>query len=282
MYDFLRRPTWILSHVLVALLVVAMIGLGFWQRARWMEESDKVARLEARAQLDAVPYADAVGSVGFESFPDELRFTRVEAAGTYDVGAEVAVLNRSQGGAPGAWVLTPLVQADGTAVPVLRGWIPYQVGTGALPPFEEAAPPEGEVRVVGTLQPSQVRGSIGSVDPESGTLTELARVDLERLAQQLPYELGPAWVLLVAQDPPTEGALPAPVDLVADDPSQNFSYMVQWWIFAVIAGAGYPLVLRSVARHRLRSGEVEGDVDGARPGDGDVRDAELGGAQGTR
>ena len=31
---FLLRPRWLLSHLLVALLVVTMINLGFWQLRR--------------------------------------------------------------------------------------------------------------------------------------------------------------------------------------------------------------------------------------------------------
>ena len=40
------------------------------------------------------------------------------------------------------------------------------------------------------------------------------------------------------------------------DASQNFSYMVQWWIFATIAGVGYLLILRRVAVNRARGGQV--------------------------
>lgn len=250
MYDFLRRPMWILSHVLIALLVLALIGLGLWQRARWIEESDKAERLEQRAQFAPLPYEDAVDPTADPAaFDPELRFTRVEATGVYDTDAEVAILNRSQNGAPGAWVLTPLVTAEGTAVPVLRGWIPLDP-TGEAPPFRNAEPPDGEVTVSGTLQPTQERGGIGAIDDADGTLESLARVDLARLAEQLPYPLGPAWVLLDDQQPPPALELPQQVELLTDDPSQNFSYMVQWWIFAVIALLGYPLVLRGVARHR--------------------------------
>ena len=39
-------------------------------------------------------------------------------------------------------------------------------------------------------------------------------------------------------------------------PSQNFAYMVQWWIFALIAMIGYPLILRRVARNRVREDQV--------------------------
>jgi cytochrome oxidase assembly protein ShyY1 len=262
MYSFLRRPLWILSHVLIALLVVALVGLGFWQRARYHEEKDKKERLETLAVAPPVPYDDLLAdpTTSPDDVPESVRYHRVEVTGTYDAAREVAILNRSRDGAPGAWVLTPLVQADGTAVPVVRGWIPYDP-EGETPPFPRSEPPTGEVTVIGNLQLTQERGSIGSVDPATGTLTGLSRVDLARYQEQLPFDLEPAWVLLDTQEPPQSGELPALVQLQTKDPSQNFSYMMQWWIFALIAACGYPLVLRVVARNKAKGDQTPDDPD---------------------
>ncbi len=263
MYDFLRRPVWILSHVLIALLVVVLIGLGLWQRSRYLEERDEQQRLETLARAEPVPYDEVLPASDTPSteFSDEDRYRRVVVEGTYDGAAEVAILNRSRDGAPGAWVLTPLVQADGTAVPVVRGWIPYDPTADNVAPFPDSAPPEGPVEVTGNLQPSQERGSFGSTDQGEGTLRELSRVDLDRLQQQLPYDLEPAWVLLDGQTPSQPDGVPAPVELQTTDPSQNFSYMVQWWIFAAIAAVGYPLVLRVVARNKAKGDQTPDDPD---------------------
>jgi len=266
MYAFLRRPAWILSHVLVALLVASLISLGFWQRSRWLEEKDEKERLEQQASAAPRPFDEVVPpGTGFDEVGEPLRYTRVEVTGTYDVDAEVAILNRSQAGAPGAWVLTPLVTDSGEAVPIVRGWIPYDPA-GVETPFEVALPPGGEVTVTGNLQLTQRRGSVGAVDPEDGQLLALSRVDLERFAQQLPYDLAPAWVLLDGQEPPQTVDLPSLVQLQTQDPAQNFSYMVQWWIFATIAAGGYPLVLRAVARSKARGDKVPDDPAGGPPG----------------
>lgn len=257
MYSFLRRPIWILSHVLIALLVLALVGLGFWQRARYFEERDKKERLETLAVAEPETYDHFLpdATMSDDEVPESLRYRRVEVTGIYDAEQEVAILNRSNDGAPGAWVLTPLVQADGTAVPVVRGWIPYDP-EGETPPFPDSEPPTGVVTVTGNLQLTQERGSIGSVDPATGTLTGLSRVDLKRFQQQLPYDLEPAWVLLDGQGPAQSGELPAVIELQPRDPSQNFSYMMQWWIFALIAAGGYPLVLRMVARNKSKGDQT--------------------------
>lgn len=260
MYAFLRQPLWILSHVLIALLVVVLIGLGFWQRERWFEERERQQAIEQRGEQAPVAYESVVDPrLAPIDVDPSLRFTLVQMAGTFDVDAEVAVLNRSQGGRPGAWILTPLVRDDGVAVPVVRGWIPYDPFADS-PPFLDATPPSGEVTVLGSIQPTQERGSFGATDRAEGELDALSRVDVARLAQQLPYELGPAWVLLQQQSPPQPTELPQLVSLAGEDPSQNFSYMMQWWIFAAIAVGGYPLVLRGVARHRARDLEPASPV----------------------
>jgi cytochrome oxidase assembly protein ShyY1 len=260
MYDFLRRPAWIVSHFVMASLIVLAVVLGFWQRSRYQEESAEADRIEALASQEPQSFDQVVDpGVAPDGVDPDVEYRRVEVSGVYDTDAEVAILNRSRGGAPGAWVLTPLVRSDGTAVPVVRGWIPYDP-SGTQQDFPEAAPPEGEVTVTGVVQLTQERGSLGPVDAEDGTLQALARVDLERYAQQLDAPLAPVWIMLDDQAPPQPGELPEPVELVASDASQNFGYMVQWWIFATIGLVGYPLILRRVARNRARGEQVPDQV----------------------
>ncbi|MEI2698011.1 MAG: SURF1 family cytochrome oxidase biogenesis protein [Microthrixaceae bacterium] len=122
--------------------------------------------------------------------------------------------------------------------------------TGQQIDFPDAAPPEGHVTVTGVLQVTQRRGSLGGTDAAEGRLEALSRVDLERYAEQLDNELAPAWVMLDGQDPPQPGDLPAAVELSAGEASQNFGYMFQWWIFALIGLIGYPLILRRVAHNQ--------------------------------
>ena len=187
--------------------------------------------------------------------PEEIRFSRAVAEGTWDTGAEVVISSRSLQGRPGGWLMTPLVQEDGTAVAVVRGWIPLEeVLAGA--PYDSVAPEPGPASVVGVIDLTQPGGGLGASDPEVGVLDSLVRVDLERYAEQLDVPLEPVWMVLEASDPPQPSAsgneeltlVRVAVDLPS--PSQNFSYMVQWWVVATIAGVGYLLILRSIARRR--------------------------------
>lgn len=253
--------------MLVLLGVVAMIGLGFWQHQRWVDERAKSDALAAQAAGTPVPLdgvlADAGVSTGTApgAVPESVEFRRVSITGTYDAAGEVLVRNRSQGGAPGAWVVTPLVQADGTAVAVVRGWVPLDIDPPA-PPFPGSEPPQGPVTVTGLVQLSQEQGTFGGTDPATGTLRTLARVDVARLDQQIDSTFQPVYVVLDGQTPPQAAAtqgMPQPVKLELPTPETNFSYMIQWWIFAAIAAFGYPLVLRRVARNRATGEQTPPD-----------------------
>ena len=269
MYDFARRPAWIVSHVLVVVGVVALVALGFWQRARYLERSEQAARIEERATQAPVPVATVVppGSTA-AGLPESAEYTRVSATGTFDVANEVLIRNRSYAGAPGSWVLTPLIQADGTALPVVRGWVPNVDPDPPGPPFPGAEPPTGEVSIAGVLQFSQTKGGFGAADPASGRLEVLSRVDVERLGAQLGQPVVPAWVLLDAQQPPQTGRLPSRVAVEVPSASQNISYMFQWWLFAAIAAGGYVLILRRHARSLAAGGATPDDETvGATPDD---------------
>lgn len=237
----------------VALLVAATCWLGFWQLGRLDEKRAYRALVEARQEQPAVaPEAllDPGEDAGSPAVADVL-YRSVEATGTYQGDDTVIVDNRTLNGASGGWVLTPLLLADGTAVVVNRGFVGFD-RTGELVAPEA---PSGAVRVSGLLFPSQRRSGIGPTDPTEGTLEVLARADLGRIAAQVPYDVLPAYVQLVASDPPesSTGASADSAPLVALGPPEptegpHLSYAVQWFTFMTIAAVGYGLLLRKVAR----------------------------------
>lgn len=279
-YRFALRPRWILSHLFVLALVVAMASAGFWQLDRLQEKKDRNARVEARTAEEVVA-VETLTAPGAYDEADGLEFRRVTATGTYRADQEVLVRSRSRDGAPGSWVLTPLALADGTEVAVNRGWISNSGQLEAVP--ERYAAPGGEVTVTGLVRRTETRGSFGPTDPSEGTLRNLARADVERLDEQVPEDLLPVYVQLEEQDPAgARGARPTPVPIPALDEGPHLSYAVQWAIFTTVALVGYPLILRRRAREIARGdGDEPGepDPDGPdpldRPTPGDPRLDEL-------
>ena len=249
-YSFARRPKWVISHVLVLLLIAAMLGAGFWQISRHRDRSERNDLV--RVRVDEAPVALAsIAAPGVDaSVGEDEQFRRVTVTGRYVPEDEVLIRNRTFGGSPGWWVLTPFITDQGWAVAVNRGWIPLSFEADAARPGTE--PPAGTIELVGTVQPARTAEGFQVADPAEGTLSSLGRPDVERLAQQVDYELSPVVVRLepVAS---ADDDYPVPLELPALDGGPHASYAAQWFIFSAIAIGGYPLVLRRVSRGRADS-----------------------------
>ncbi|MCU1455729.1 MAG: hypothetical protein JWN46_3875 [Acidimicrobiales bacterium] len=268
-YRFALRPRWILSHVFVLVLVVAMINLGFWQLRRLDEKKQRNRRYRERTAQPVAPLSAllrAAGSSGSGGGVGSLEYRRVLLRGTYRADQEVLVRGRSQDSAPGSWVLTPLTQPDGTTAIVNRGWIANSGGVESVPAAYRA--PSGTVTVAGLLRPSEVRGSFGSIDPPTGRLTNLARVDVARIQRQVPERLFPAWVQLESprSAASTPSGVPRPLDPPALDEGPHLSYAIQWFLFSTGALVFYPLILRRRARE-IEAEQAAGPLDGPDPDD---------------
>ena len=254
-WRFARTPKWIVRHVVVAVLLVAMLTAMSWQLRRLDDKRDHKALVEARQEEPAV----GVGAlIDPEQAPDDpavedVLYRSVTASGTYLDDATVVVENRTYNSTSGGWVLTPLELEPGVAVVVNRGFIGFdRAGEIVAPPA-----PTGRVSVAGLLFPTQVRGSFGATDPDGVVLERLARVDLERYDEQVADALLPAYIQVVTSDP----GEPTPVDgapqLVALGPPElsegpHLAYAAQWLIFSVIAAGGYGLLLRKLAREQAQ------------------------------
>ena len=247
-WRFVLTPKWIVRHLAVLALVIAMIAAGFWQLRRLDDKRAHKALVEDRQEEPAAPVEDLLLQ---DAAVDDVLYRSVTAVGEYLADDTVVVENRTFNGASGGWVLTPLVLSNGDAVLVNRGFIGFdRDGRIVAPP-----PPGGTVRVEGLLFPSQTRGSFGARDPDVGKLTVLARVDLGRVAAQLDRSLLPAYVQLTESTPPEPAVPPGAPALVALGPpvpseGPHLGYAGQWFTFSVIAAGGYVLLLRRVARDR--------------------------------
>lgn len=261
-----------LSHLLVAALVVAMVNLGFWQVRRLDERRGVNALVESRRALPvddvALVVEPGVGTAAAIDAAAGATYRRVSATGAYDTANEVVVRSRSLGGRPGVWVLTPLVLDGGEALVVNRGFVAVAGTPDGVP--TEAAAPIGDVEVEGLLRPTQEHGRFGATDPPEGRLPDLARADLVRLQQQVPYELYPVYLDLATQSPPVAD-LPVLLPEPELDDGPHLGYAAQWFIFSAIATFGYPLILRRQARAFEAGAGSVGDApagnDGGRSSD---------------
>ncbi|MCP5025970.1 MAG: SURF1 family protein [Actinomycetia bacterium] len=243
-YRFAFAPRWMALHISVALLLVATVGAGLWQWSRHVDRENTRDLVRERAEGPAL----TVDQVDLVADSDEWIHIRISETGFYLADQQVFVRGRSHLSAPGSWVLTPLQLDGGGVLVVNRGWVPLIVEPGA----PEAEPPSGSVTVDGVLRPTQERGRLGSVDPDGVVLDEVARVDLDRLAEQMDGPLVGAWLDLTAQVPAADTPTPVGEPDFSGGPD-HLSYAGQWFIFAATALVGWGILMRRQAR--IESGE---------------------------
>lgn len=241
MYRFLLSPRWLVFHVVCLVGIIAMIGFGFWQRDRLEQRREFNALVTARADAPAMPVDDVVGPPGDEAAPGDLEWRAVTAEGTYLADEQVLIVNRSQNGAAGVNVVTPLQLDDGRLLIVNRGFVP---GAG----LDAPAPPAGEVQVAGSLRRSQERGFGQVTDPAEGDLTEMQRIDVPRLAAQLPAPTIGVYLDLAVSQPEQVPPFPVPAPDLSEGP--HLSYMLQWWFFSGCVAVGWVVATRRSIRTR--------------------------------
>ena len=240
MYRFLVRPRWLAFHVLCIALVVSMVNLGFWQYDRLQQRRDFNAETESRQSLPPEPFTQVVQ---LDTDPAAVEWRIVTVSGSYLAGEQVLRINASQAGAPGVNVVTPLAPLDdGRLVLVNRGFVPVGVDVPRAP--------SGVVQITGRLRVSEARRLGGLTDPP-GELAEIQRIDIDRLAQQLPRQLAPLYIDLIEVQPP-QGDVPLPLPPPRSSEGSHLSYMVQWWIFSVLVVIGWTLAVRRSIQQRRR------------------------------
>jgi len=257
MYRFLLRPAWVLSHVLVAVLLIGTVSAGFWQLRRLDERMEFNATVVERTEEAPVALSELVAATDPLSVGDDLEWRRVEVVGRFDADRVIRVANRSIDGTPGQWWITPMTLTNGTQVLVNRGFV--AVGLDAS---EVAAVPTDEVTVIGVVRPNQEQVGFGGDGREGSELTEVPRIDIPKLADALGDAdpdggaVLPVWLQMQAQSPP---APDVPAVLPPPDLSEgpHFGYAMQWFIFSTIGLIGYPLVLRRVARSQAGVGSAK-------------------------
>ncbi|WP_017601990.1 SURF1 family cytochrome oxidase biogenesis protein [Nocardiopsis lucentensis] len=262
-------------HALVVLIVPSFVWLGFWQLDRWEQRSAAVDLQQGNLSADPVPVSDLTEVGGTVDRDD--RWRTVEVTGTWDTEHQLLLRNRDGSRGVGFHVLTPLVTDDGAAVLVNRGWIPP--GETARDTPEVPPAPEGEIEVKGRLQFSETEENTGVHDRGGLPEGQIMIVDVDALAEELPYPVYGGYVELTSQDPVPD---PAPERVATQEleSGMSLSYAVQWWVFTLIAIGGWVFLVRREVRDAREARSAPGAADGGSDDDGGG--AESDGARAAR
>jgi cytochrome oxidase assembly protein ShyY1 len=239
MTPFWRRPIWILGHLVALTAVLIFVRCGIWQIDRLHEKQARNRLIAERSDGPAVDL-DIVAV-------DQARYQRVRATGRFDDADQVRIRNRAFDGTNGQHLVTPFVRDDGSVVLVLRGWI----GSNDTPPPS----PTGTLTIEGLLLQTQTR-RFGPKDPPDGRLAVLNRLDVARIAEQLPgRRVYPLYLQLTKPAPP-KNTEPNIVEAPARDEGPHRSYAIQWFLFTGVVLVGYPLLMRRRAREERESADT--------------------------
>jgi surfeit locus 1 family protein len=238
---FSRRWWW--ATLLALLAIAVMIRLGLWQLDRLDQRRAFNARVQT--QLDQ-PQLALTGSA-FQADLEHMEYRSVHVVGEYDPKYEVVLRNQAMDNQFGVHLITPLhIKGSQQWVLVDRGWIPYQdFEDGDWSKFNES----GQVEVNGMIRVSQSRPSIGfrtdpTPAPGEGSLKAWNILNVDRIAQQIPYPLLPVYIQQ-APDPAWTSLPYRSLPEIELTEGPHLGYAVQWFSFALILTIGYPFyVLR--------------------------------------
>ena len=251
----------VVGVVLLLIMGLVFIALGRWQLSRADErraiaQSIEAGRAQPPIQLNAAtPKTELI----------DWRSAKVQ--GTWAPQFTVLLDNRNLDGRPGYWVATPLINVDGSAVLVLRGWLPRLItpmssGTTTATSITQLSimTPVGTVQVVGEMTPHVPRLYELKADPmlqmaPSSAFTEqpqansnqltpqmieadirqlptVQNLQLEVLAKATGLKLLP--IVLKQTSPEPDGLVRQWAGPSVDSDS-NMGYAMQWFAFAAIA-----------------------------------------------
>jgi surfeit locus 1 family protein len=209
-------------HLLAVVLVGAAVALGAWQYDAWQLHRDAAA--VDLTHKKPQPLTDVIGRD--DPFPGNKVGQPVTVRGTWVPDGTVYVSGREHDGRDGYWVVTPVAVegADGSAFPVVRGWVDD--------PDDAPAPPTGAASLTALLQPPEGTGAVDQ-DPDDDVLPQLRIGDL---IQRVDQDLFGAYGVAVQ---PEGGLVKASLAQLPDAGTftaiRNLFYAIEWWFFGLFA-----------------------------------------------
>ena len=223
--------------VLVATLV--LIGLGTWQMQRLAWKEALIAEREAgRAKPAAALPSEFATAAEAKAFD----FRTVTVTGVFRHDLEQLFGAKARAAVLGHHVLTPLVQTDGPAILIDRGWVPADK---AHPASRPAGQLDGEVTISGIAR-YRAADQPGLFTPDNDADSgQWYHYDLKAIAPALGLTLSP--IVVEADATANPGGLPIGGRTEINLTNNHLHYAITWYGLAV-ALIGVYIVFRRRAR----------------------------------
>lgn len=229
---------WLAMGLAVACLAVAFVNLGRWQLDRLEQRRDSNGIVVAHENAPVVDWR----TVFNRELTDADAWQRVTVTGTFDPAHSYVVRYRSNAGSTGWEIVTPL-RTDAGNVLVSRGFAERPADQDF--PRTAPEPPSGEVTIVGYVHRNE-QGDSNATTPIDGSMR---LINSDAVASTLSYPLVNGYIGAISTTPaPTDALVPVQPPELSE--GNHFSYALQWFAFAAIAGFGLVVLIRGDLRDR--------------------------------
>lgn len=242
-----RSPRLIGLGVLAVIAAAVCVRLGIWQLDRLAQRRAKNAEIRAAAtkpalDLEALRRQDTSAT----------HWHRVRVRGVADYGAEVVQSLRSQAGAPGVYLLTPVRPLESgwgdTAVLLLRGFV-YSAN-GSRIDFDKAREADTlDLEALVTAFPPAASGAVRLPSAPRAVRT----LNRDTISALVGRPLLPVVLLALGDTTPRDVTLAARVPPPSLGEGPHKSYAFQWFGFATVFLVGFAAVARTTPRDKSKS-----------------------------
>jgi cytochrome oxidase assembly protein ShyY1 len=244
----LRQPRYLGLCALMVLLALVCSAAGTWQVFRFEQKHRANHQLRSDAHDKSAPVSQALGPAQSPTSNGQAqKFRVVTATGSYLAAEQTLLRGQTQGNDIGYLVITPLRTEDGVLL-IARGFIAQNNAANQTP--KVPAPPTGTVQISARLEPADAGKDKFGLLPANQVDTVNAAEQASRIGQPVWN----AYAELLPGQPGGTGllAVPAP-DLSnpaggAEEP-QHLAYVLQWFLFALLALAAPFIMARAELRH---------------------------------
>ena len=258
----------------MAVVALGCIAAGTWQIARFQQKVSENDALRTNAHLAPVAVGDVLPLVGNAPDPstDEVEFRAVRATGSYDPATQSLVRSRTVNDHTGFLVLTPFHTGGGTLL-VVRGFLP-QPASGGAP--EIPAVPTGTVTITARTHGPESRNDAAA----QLTDHQVESINPAEQAGRLGGPVFDGYAELEPGQPGIRGVVPMPAPDLSNPAGgalepQHFAYVIQWYLFAVLAVAA-PFVMARAETRQRPTGEIDAAPEPAAPATAtELRSAKL-------
>jgi cytochrome oxidase assembly protein ShyY1 len=244
-----RQPRYAALTGAMTILAIVCVIAGTWQLQRYQRSVRINDAIQSNAQAAAAELsAVTVNLTGQGAVPshEALDYRTVDAVGSFLPRPAEFVRYESVDNVNGFWVLGSLRTPDGILL-VVRGFV-AAASTGA-PPATVSPAPVGSVRIVGQLRAADTSAEHLSSD---GGQVSLESINATQQSARLGAPVYQAYLTLNPGEPGTAGLTPLGAPDLSNPaggapPWQHLAYIIQWYLFALIAlGAPFAICRREL------------------------------------